>query len=248
MLAARRMMNNRHRGSSLLPAWLSTAGVQQVNSFSTSISGGTFTPPANTLLLAAATWLTVTGVGSTTTGISDTIGGLTWHEITSGWHSQIRFGNTTGAKTSVFWAVTGSSPPSGHVTLTSGVNTSKHLEVVKIPAANTSSPVGVSGFGDNDGINGASARNLTATTTGSPASDGLMIGVLGSTITSDPPGSVTEDANFTRLFDAVGTGHFTFSAIDCAYNLNGVGSVTWALGATSSEFWFDDGILVEINE
>lgn len=247
MLAARRMMNNRHRGSRLLPTWIQLAGVEESNTFSTSISGSNFTPPANTLLLVTASWLLLNGATSTTTGISDTIGGLTWTEITNGWHVQTLSGSSTPAKASIFWAVTGASPPSGHFTIFSGGNTSKHLEVIKIPGAKTSSPIGVTGFADLSGTNGASAQNLTVTTTGSPASDGCMIGMLASSITSSAPGAVTDDANFTRLFDATG-GNFTTSYIDCVYNLHGADSVTWAVGSTTSQFWFLDGILVEVNE
>lgn len=247
MLAARRMMLQPSVGIPP-PTWRNTAGSQEVNSTSTSHSGTSFTPSANTLILVTATWLDASGGAGTppTTGISDTIGGLTWTEITNGWHTQTLFGTITdGAKSSIFWAITGSSPPAGTITTTSSSATSKHFEVIEVPGANLSSPIGTTGFGNASGTNGGSAQNLTATTTGTPAVNSCMIAMLGSTVTNSAPGGVTDDSSYTNLFDA-GSGSANTAYIDCAYELTGDNSVTWSVGANSSQYWFLDGILVEI--
>ena len=251
MLAAHRFIP-RSNTSIIVPTWFgSTSGNNKDTGGATSIaSGANFTPNANTLVLVVANWF-IAAVASTTTGISDTIGGLSWTEITGGWHTAGPFGTNAG-KTSVFWAISGSSPPAGKVTIT-GASNGGHIPamsftVLQLPGANIASPIGNTNTNNVAGSSaggGSSSTTVPLTATNSGAK--LLFAALGIG-GSNTPGTPTADAQYTSLFD-YGFGGTNHTEVVAATNKAGVHSSTWALGAGSgNQTWFYDGILIEINE
>lgn len=245
MLAAHRFIP-RPATSIITPvdAGVNASGGRQLG---TSISSGAaFTPPANTLILVVANWHG-NSTNTVTTGISDTIGGLTWHELTNGWHANTQGGSTRYAKSSVFWAITGASPPSGTITISVSAVGGMGFEVLWIPSANTASPIGNVGYASLQGTFG-STISIPNSVTSSGAKFILSCFASGLEGGSTIP-APTKDAAFTSLFVRSPVGGSHAVNIACAYNKSGVVSDTWqAVGTNGYQFWWDDVFLIEINE
>lgn len=240
------MMNRRHRGSIIAPVYFDSRFIANTSTKTASLAS-TFTPPADTLILVIAYWHGQDP--STTTGISDTIGGLTWTELTSGWHKNVPQ-NFRYAKSSVFWAVTGSSPPNGNITITEGVaGFGLGFHVLWFPNADIASPIGNVGYAHLDGSFGGSV-SLANSVTSSGAKFVLSCLVSPMEGGSLPLPSVADDsASFTSLLahneSSSGVGVLNYAA----YSKNGVDSDTWNITGTNNyQFWWDDAFLIEINE
>lgn len=238
MLAARRMLIQQQAALTPVTPAVDTGGI--VNNATTISSFNAFTPAANTAIFVAAEWNEPSA--PTTTGISDTIGGLTWTEITNGWHSMTSGGSTRYAKTSLFWAVTGSTPPNGKITVTSSAACAITFKPFTVPSANSSSPVGNQGF-----ANVTSSFTAPASVTGSVANSGagLVVAVLGLGGVTVDPTAPTEDTNFTRVVFYGGAAPVR-AFVDIAYS-HAAHTATWTPAAWTSQFQYYDAILVEIN-
>lgn len=212
-----------------------------------SVTTPAFTPGAGALLIVTAHIYDGTGANSAITA-SDTLGGLTWAEVTTGYTTNGRGDNF---KTSIFWAVAPSSPTSGTVTIAAGhgsmwITVGNVLEVAS--NFNPTTPIAqyATALYENSAGDGSTGHTLTATLASVPT--GPVVAVLGQFY--DDFGAVQpgDDPDFTHLDYFQGLSSLDIE-VDASYAV-GEQSVTWSgltagSASTGWTYWFN-GLLVEI--
>lgn len=141
------------------------------------ITSSSFTPTANSLLLAFCGYMCAGNVSSITVGTASG-GSLTWNkEIENGGEGQ----NTFAHSCSIHWAYVGSSPGSMTISVTGNEDTMYRSQLVIIEVASgfhATDPIGLTGSNQNLASSGGPATRL-ASLGGTTASDSRIF-VLGS--------------------------------------------------------------------
>lgn len=251
MLAARRMMNRRAVPAPTPVAIPSTSNAGRGTtglSFSLSCASA-FTPEPNALVMILVTAFMGT-FGPPTITVSDTLGGLTWSEVTTGWFTDA---NHNRYKTSIFYAFAPSSPTSGNVTVTASAvasgRTTMTLTACQSTGVDTTTPIAQSASAllQATAGDGTTTHSLTDTLPSSPA--GTVFAVLGQHYVNGGGTQPGADPDFTHLVYFQSTFTTVELDLDVQYATTGPRqSITWTgLREGSGGFaWWFHGLMVEL--
>lgn len=172
------------------PALLTSAVVSATEAALTSAS---FSHAAGGLIVVMASLYTPSSAGATTLAISDTMGGLTWTQVTA---NKGAVGNETIA--SIFYAI--SNGNAGTVTVTPS----------RTGAATSGMTLSIYGVTGQSAVNatGTSTGSATVTMTSQPGAGSLVMGLLANGLGSDPANTIP--AGTTSLFTDRHTGSNTY--------------------------------------
>ena len=210
------------------------------------VTSNSISPSANALLVALVGWVEDGVTNPEPFTCSDSLTG------TSAWtvHVTTSYVINTGiwnVNAVICTAVTGSSPGSGTVTVTSdGTATGrKNLHVVEVSQGyDASTPVRQTKAG---GDPGTGATTLTLMLDSTPLSTSIVFGVIG--LNADTVNGVTPGATFTELGDTVASAGESECVAESQYDEDdATTTVDWDNGAHSSADGGSAGVAVEIQQ